>query len=422
MRREEHTSLSATSTKPRRARRSAASPAQAGPLQDRGQPRDVVGEPGRPLRDPAKVAGVVLLAGLMGVTSWVIASTSTWLVPVYVTAMVLIFVAPRSSRPSESEQLSKAETGTEPAAVQARTGSTARNSPPDPADGPSPASSPSADAAKPRRTRGRARRPARAAGNPAAVPSASTAVTWVRVGPGKFVRADSQGPGPAPAPEPHATLTADEAGPVATGSPLELAGAVEPAPAAESIPVDAPASPPEPAESETSPEGEVFLEEPSTDPGVPSDPSASDPQPAEEHGITPSAFDVEPPAALPEESDVEPRGFDSPAIAWASAEGRIDDRPDRFTTTEAAPDAGPREVRLAPQPRRDSGIRCFLRSDPVAPRRPRARQERGGWRRGGRQTAVRHAGHSRSAVRTRHPADRRSHPHRGFLPRSPPGS
>jgi hypothetical protein len=286
--------------------------------------------------------------------------------------MVLIFVAPRSSRPSESEQLSKAEIGTEPAAVQARTGSTARNSPPDPADGPSPTPSPSADAAKPRRTRGRARKPARAAGDPTVVPSAATAVTWVRVGPGKFVRADSQGPGPALAPEPHATLTADEAGPVADGAAPEPAGAVESVPAAEPVPVDALALPREPAESETSPEGQVSFEEPRTDPGVPPDPPASDPAPAaaEEHGITPSAFDVQPPAAASEEVDVEPRGFDPPAIAWASAEGGIGARPVRFATAEAAPDARPREVRLAPRPRRDSGIRCFRQLDPAACRQP----------------------------------------------------
>ena len=43
-----------------------------------------------------KTLGMVVLAGLLGLTSWVVASVSTWLVPVYVTAMALIFVIPRA--------------------------------------------------------------------------------------------------------------------------------------------------------------------------------------------------------------------------------------------------------------------------------------------------------------------------------------
>ena len=42
---------------------------------------------------------MVVLAGLLGLTSWVVASVSTWLVPVYVTAMVFIFVSPRAENP-----------------------------------------------------------------------------------------------------------------------------------------------------------------------------------------------------------------------------------------------------------------------------------------------------------------------------------
>ena len=43
-----------------------------------------------------------MLAGLLGITSWVVASVSTWLVPVYVTAMVFIFVSPRVEPPEGS--------------------------------------------------------------------------------------------------------------------------------------------------------------------------------------------------------------------------------------------------------------------------------------------------------------------------------
>ena len=58
-------------------------------------------EPGEPTTagarraEPVRILGIVVLAALMGLTSWVVASISTWLVPVYVTAMVLIFVIPR---------------------------------------------------------------------------------------------------------------------------------------------------------------------------------------------------------------------------------------------------------------------------------------------------------------------------------------
>ena len=52
-----------------------------------------------------KTLGMVVLAGLLGLTSWVIASVSTWLVPVYVTAMALIFVIPRAERPQGSGPL-----------------------------------------------------------------------------------------------------------------------------------------------------------------------------------------------------------------------------------------------------------------------------------------------------------------------------
>ena len=62
------------------------------------------GEPGPALGAKAdegrselfRTLGIVALAVLMGLTSWVIASVSTWMVPAYVTAMVLIFATPRA--------------------------------------------------------------------------------------------------------------------------------------------------------------------------------------------------------------------------------------------------------------------------------------------------------------------------------------
>ena len=66
-------------------------------------------EPGEPANAGARQAelvrtlGIVVLAALMGLTSWVVASISTWLVPVYVTAMVLIFVIPQVQHLEEPE-------------------------------------------------------------------------------------------------------------------------------------------------------------------------------------------------------------------------------------------------------------------------------------------------------------------------------
>jgi hypothetical protein len=143
---------------------------------------------------------MVVLAGLMGLTSWVVASVSTWLVPVYVTAMVLIFVIPRAQHPEDAERdgdnraLDVGEDGAARASGPA-------SSSPDPTDAVIPLASGSAQAsasttdlsnstaAKPRRARARARKPAKAGAEAAVAPAPAT---WIRVGPGKFVRADSQ--------------------------------------------------------------------------------------------------------------------------------------------------------------------------------------------------------------------------------------
>ena len=76
-------------------------------------------EPGEPATAGARraelvrILGIVVLAALMGLTSWVVASISTWLVPVYVTAMVLIFVFP------QVQHLGEPEPAGEPAGVSA---------------------------------------------------------------------------------------------------------------------------------------------------------------------------------------------------------------------------------------------------------------------------------------------------------------
>lgn len=134
------------------------------------------------------------LVALTALTSWVVARISIWLVPVYMSAMALIFAAPRTTRPkvaaspSEGPATDPAE-GDEPTAADDSQGpsSIAAESPTDVSD------APGEPAPRPRKRRARARRSAKGASAEAI--AAAAQVTWVRVGPGKFVRADVQDPG-----------------------------------------------------------------------------------------------------------------------------------------------------------------------------------------------------------------------------------
>ena len=78
---------------------------------------------------------------------------------------------------------------------------------------------PGSTTAKRRRPRGQGRKPVKAGPEPVVT---TAPATWIRIGPGKFVRADSQDQGHASAPMPHATLEAAEASTEALGSPLDL--------------------------------------------------------------------------------------------------------------------------------------------------------------------------------------------------------
>ena len=192
-------------------------------------------EPGEPATAGARraelvrILGIVVLAALMGLTSWVVASISTWLVPVYVTAMVLIFVFP------QVQHLGEPEPAGEPAGVSADRASEATSPASSGADSPGATNlgedgSPEASAtgAKPpgsptpkrRRTRGQGRKPVKPGPEPAVTPSSPAA--WIRIGPGKFVRADSQDQGDASAPVPHAPLEAAEASIEAKSAPPDL--------------------------------------------------------------------------------------------------------------------------------------------------------------------------------------------------------
>ena len=198
-------------------------------------------EPGEPATAGArraelvKILGIVVLAAvLMGLTSWVVASISTWLVPVYVTAMVLIFVIPQVQHLGEPEPAGK------PAGVSADRASEATSPASSGADSPGATTlevdgSPEASAtgAKPpgsptpkrRRTRGQGRKPVKPGPEPAVTISPAA---WIRIGPGKFVRADSQDQGDASAPVPHTPLEAAEASIEAKSCPPDLVEDTDP--------------------------------------------------------------------------------------------------------------------------------------------------------------------------------------------------
>ena len=155
----------------------------------------------------SKVTGVGLaLVVLMGLTTLAVAWVSVWWVPAYLILMALIFVTPqrrsqpeRESKPSEESagrtltdrdhglRVDRAdERDHHHLTVESISGSIVGESTTESA-GIDPDST-SAGMAKPRRGRGRARKAAKAA---VETVLESTSVTWIRVGPGKFVRADA---------------------------------------------------------------------------------------------------------------------------------------------------------------------------------------------------------------------------------------
>ena len=146
------------------------------------------------------------LAVLIGLTTWAVASVSAWMVPVYLAVMVLIFVTPQ-----KEHQLGVFGTGSvqlvgNDERSQDRIPSTAStgdvellNLTDQPVSGSAAAEltiepigsafdSKNAAPVKQWRGRTRARKTAKSAGEGVA---ASPAPAWIRVGPGKFVRADS---------------------------------------------------------------------------------------------------------------------------------------------------------------------------------------------------------------------------------------
>jgi hypothetical protein len=192
-----------------------------------GTPRPPIVEPShvaRVLRDPAgidRIAGWRAIASwrpprtigmgtglavLTCLTAWAVASVSPWMVPVYLALMVLIFITPRNRRQllrlfqrsaqpvgidegSPDRKLSTASVGTVEilyCADQPAHDPAANELTVDPASSaPDPVGS---GAVKPWRGRTRARKAGKSAAEAASV---LPPVAWIRVGPGKFVRADS---------------------------------------------------------------------------------------------------------------------------------------------------------------------------------------------------------------------------------------
>ena len=340
---------------------------------------------------------MVVLAGLLGITSWVVASVSTWLVPVYVTAMVFIFVSPRAENPEGSQGAGDPRgpaAGEEPAKGAKGPSSTApppsrgaeppAGDPPEaPAKGSSPSASGPAATAKPRR-RSRARKPAKPGSEPAVV---AAPATWIRVGPGKFVRADLHAqaaeagapPPPEPAVEPSQAPTPDEGvthdspearvpveEPAQADAPLE-AGPIEPGPSPEvPAPSDEVVAAPDPEpDPPTVTAQEPRADEASEEPSPPELPGAGaidediladppDPEPVPEaYGIAPSAFDPDPPADPTEwdDRDPDPAETTDPLDTGAEdlAETEIEHEAENAIETETERHPRRRRNRLGPE-------------------------------------------------------------------------
>ncbi|OJW26498.1 MAG: hypothetical protein BGO49_12265 [Planctomycetales bacterium 71-10] len=417
---------------------------------------------------PGKVWGLVGLVALTAVTSLVVATISTWLVPAYMAAMALIFAAPRPPRPAggpstpEGSSAAPPEDAAPPRADDVEgtpvEGPEAADDPPAPAEAVAPAP------AKPRKRRAKAKR-----GKAAQAAEATSEPTWIRVGPGKFVRADVQD---APA---DADATADppsdpEAGAPTEAEPATLTAAdlrieAEATPSADVEP-DAPAEAVDLPTHEDATPASPFEAEPSEviSPASFSDDEAEPMESGEEYGIAPSAlagafdegYGIAPsalvetwtPEALPEDvADDEPEPDAEPTDAGWSAEDEtrsearaefVDEVEDEAPADapEADPEspaatpatvAPPSPERLAPGgtatgPRgaaRPNGLGIARRASRPRERldRPRTPRHRGAVARPARSGRA-----DRVRVRVAERGRRRSDPTgRRHHPRSPPG-
>ncbi|WP_337174952.1 hypothetical protein [Paludisphaera sp.] len=140
-----------------------------------------------------KAWGLIGLVILTAVTSLVVATISAWLVPVYMAAMVLIFAAPRSPRPADEattprEAPPAPPEDAAPPRADGVEGGIVGEAPEVVVDPPAPPEAVEPTPAKPRKRRAKAKRGKAAQ----AAEALASEPTWIRVGPGKFVRADVQ--------------------------------------------------------------------------------------------------------------------------------------------------------------------------------------------------------------------------------------
>lgn len=309
-----------------------------------GIPRLPVSAP-RPValarRLPAVLLGLGLVA-LMGLTTWAVASVSSWLVPAYLALLVLIFAAPGGARvtsparepttgPSDAGVApSEQDTGSDRADGMGLTHPAADPTPEVPIGGAAGSSATRHDPAgplmaKPRRSRARTRKAVKPAAEPVS-DSSSAPVTWIRVGPGQFVRADGRIPetdqATAEPPTPEVTPVTDERPPLTLDPEVVL----DATPVIDDLAVVPSLLPPEPLEvladpvpdDATEPAPDVERSDPSTGEDSP-EPSA------EEYGIAPSAFGGESGDCFASPSPV-PGVPDGPVLPMVDP-GRIADIP-----------------------------------------------------------------------------------------------
>ncbi len=391
----------------------------------------------------AKTLGIVVLAALMGLTSWVVASVSTWLVPVYVTAMVLIFVMPQVQHLEEPDSVDeRADSSTERASNSSRStssgldslGATTLEAEGLPRASVTGAKPPGFTAVKRPHARGRVRKLVK----PGTIASvATTPAAWIRIGPGKFVRDDSRDQGCTSAPILDATLEATEVPIQVAGSPPDLVE--ETNPTAISIEVDVPTwvdlNEPGPSpKRETCSEDPGVLANPESDSPVVSlvlkadvarqefDSTAApviiaidgDPPPdlivaepvTEEYGIAPSAFGPSPLEAPLEQDhrqgwtdlpDSAGTGLKTPADTGNGNENRCDWKRLKLQSSL-----------------RTASASCPRLELPTRLRDVRSKGRRQGFRKLGRAVNCR----ARAIVQRN--LDRSSRTHHGYQPRSPP--
>lgn len=143
-----------------------------------------------PSRSPQGVRNPVwsvVLIVMIGLTGWAVSTVSIWLVPVYLGIMVLLLGSPQEPRPAGSDSDSGIErAGSAPTSLNAEEEASGQ------ASGAATSGPKGAEprAAKPKTSRSRSRKSA-AKGGAEASPALAPA-SWIRIGPGKFVRADAE--------------------------------------------------------------------------------------------------------------------------------------------------------------------------------------------------------------------------------------